>query len=358
VEIALAIGILGTAVGLAVTVGRLDVAFLPILTGILFALGAIGALAVARRLAGRSAIAAALVLTGFSAADLAWNNGPNESTGLPPVTYDALRHDTADATVALLRRRLAETAGPDRRDRVEMVGIGYHWPNLSLAHGFDHLFGHNPLRLLDFARISGVGDTVAAPDQRTFAPLFPSYRSAFADLFGLRLIATGVPVEQIDTSLKPGDLILLDRTPNAYVYENPRALPRVMLITNWRQADFEELIRTGWPDVDPRRTVLFERAPAQLPVTPGAPVGMARIVRYANTEVIVEVDAPGGGFLLLNDVWHPWWRAEVDGAPADILKANVIFRAVAVAAGRHQIRFSFHPFAGAFAQLKAKLARP
>ena len=358
VEIAIAIGILGTAVGIAAKVGKLDVAFVPILTGVLFALGAIGALLLARRLAGRSALAAALILLAFTTTDLAWNNRPNESTGLPPSTYDALRHDTDDALVAALRRRLAETGAPNQRDRVETIGIGYHWPNLSLAHGFDHLFGHNPLRLRDFARATGVGDTVATPDQRTFAPLFPSYRSTLADLFGLRLIATGVPVERIDTSLQPGDLAFLARTPNAYVYENPRALPRVMLITDWRQADFEELIRTGWPGADPRRTVLLERAPAQLPATPGAPVGTARIVRYANTEVIVEADAPGGGFLLLNDVWHPWWRAEVDGAPAEILKANVLFRAVAVAPGRHQVRFSFHPFGGAWAELKAKLAHP
>ncbi len=86
--------------------------------------------------------------------------------------------------------------------------------------------------------------------------------------------------------------------------------------------------------------------------------GTVRIVRYANTEVIVDVDAPAGGLLLLNDVWHPWWRAEVDGAPAEILKANVLFRAVQLSPGRHRVRFSFHPVAGALAELKAKLAGP
>jgi len=83
--------------------------------------------------------------------------------------------------------------------------------------------------------------------------------------------------------------------------------------------------------------------------------GTARLTHYANAEVDVEVDAPSGGILVLNDVWHPWWRAAVDGRPTEILKANVIFRAVVVPAGKHTVRFTFHPFAGAFAELWARL---
>jgi hypothetical protein len=78
-------------------------------------------------------------------------------------------------------------------------------------------------------------------------------------------------------------------------------------------------------------------------------------VRYANTEVAVEVEAPAGGILLLNDVWHPWWCAGVDGADAEILKANVICRAVVCPRGRHLVRFTFHPFAGAFTEVVGKL---
>jgi hypothetical protein len=233
---------------------------------------------------------------------------------------------------------------------VELIAIGYHWPNIGLVHGFDHLFGHNPLRLRDFGRATGVADTVATPDQRGFAPLLPSYRSPMEALFGVRLIATGVPVEEIDRLLKPGDLREIARTQDARVYENPRALPRVMLLTDWRIANFEELQRRGFPsDVDPQRTVLLERAPGT--VSAGAGGGMARLVRYGNAEVVAEVEAPAGGILVLNDIWHPWWRAEVNDAPAEILKANVLFRAVAVPPGKHTVRFSFHPFAGAFAQL-------
>jgi hypothetical protein len=361
---AIGAAILAGALGAAVHADRLAVATKPILTGAAFAVAALAVLVLAGRLR-RWPLAAAALVAAFTTADLTWNNAPNESTGLPPAVYDALRVDTKNETIALIKTKLAEHAAPDRRDRVELIGIAYPWPNISLIHDFDHVFGHNPLRLKTFAAATGVGDTVATPDQRTFSPLYPSYRSAFADLFGLRLIATGVPVERIDSSLKPGDLSFVARTADAYVYENPRALPRVFLVDAWQRADFEELIRDGWPGADPRRIVLLEHAPAvPLPLpagerggvrgSPADPVGTARIVHYGNTKVMIETDSPSPALLVLTDVWHPWWRAAVDGTPAEILKADVLFRAVAVPAGRHAVRFTFHPFAGAFAELMSK----
>ena len=339
----------GIASSLAIAVGAGGAAAGPIVIGVGLAVSAIGVLVLVCRL--HRPFAAALILAAFMTADLAWNNGPNESTGLAPAMYDALRTNTANDTVALLEQKLDET--PERRDRVELTGIGYHWPNLSLVHGFDHVLGHNPLRLKSFFDATQVGDTVATPDQRRFSPAFPSYRSPLADLFGLRFIATGVPIEKIDTALPPGALNFVARTRDAYIYENPRALPRAMFVTGWRVADFGALVREGgWPDVDFTRTVLLSRAPDE-PSRDGS--GTARIIRYANTEVVVEVEAPAAGFLVLNDVWHPWWRASVDGRTAEILKANVLFRAVAVPAGRHMVRFTFHPFAGMVREIAQKV---
>ena len=56
---------------------------------------------------------------------------------------------------------------------------------------------------------------------------------------------------------------------------------------------------------------------------------------------------------MLNDIWHPWWEATVDGKPAEILRANVMFRAVEVPPGAHVVRFTFHPFAGLWKQWTA-----
>ena len=354
-EIACALVLVVAALALAHSVVGIAPALLPVTTGVVCAALAVAVLVLARRLNARWPLAAAGLIAAFMALDLAWNNAPHESTALPPDGFAALRPNTGDETVRLIKARLAAAAAPDRRDRVELIGIAYHWPNIGLVQGFDHVFGHNPLRVRSFKEATYVGDTVAIPSQRVFSPLYPSYRSPFADLLGVRLIATGVPVQEIDTSLKPGDLDLIARTKDAYVYENPRALPRLMLLTDWRLADFEELLRSGWPDdVDPRRTVLLDKTPAAF-ARGTATGGIARLVHYANTEVVAEVEAPAGGILLLNDVWHPWWRASVDGADVEILEANVIFRAVVCPPGRHVVRFTFHPLAGAVTELLGKV---
>src|SRR5260370_36300040 len=131
-----------------------------------------------------------------------------------------------------------------------------------------------------------------------------------------------------------------------------------MVVPDYQIADFGNLIRNGWPDLDPRRTVLLEQPLPMLPRSADskAVAGSARIQRYATTEIDLEADAPDGGFLVLNDVWHPWWRAELDGHPPEILKANVLFRAVRVGPGIHRVRFAFEPLQGAWEELKEKVA--
>jgi hypothetical protein len=147
---------------------------------------------------------------------------------------------------------------------------------------------------------------------------------------------------------------LIAHTKDAYVYENPRALPRVMIVSGWKLADFKELSATGWPpDVDPQRTVLLEKAPIAAPASGAG--GTARLVRYRDTEVVVEADAPSGGIVVLNDVWHPWWSATIDGVETEIMRANAIFRAVVVPPGKHNVRFTFEPLRGAWRELLAKL---
>ena len=340
---------------LAQWAGMFESVVAPLLWGLLFFLAAAGALALAHYLASHSAAGAAMVLAVFCVLDFGWNNAPNESTGLPSSQYDALRADSKDETLALLKSKLKTAAAPDRRDRVEMIGVAYHFPNIGLIHDLDHLYGHNPLRLALFEDTTGAPDTVAAV-RGPFTPLLPSYRSPLEDLFGVRFLALGQPIEKLDPSVKSEDLPLVGRTKDAYIYENPRALPRVLLATQWQKADFAAMLRNGgWPDVDYRRTVLLENAPSVVPA--GDTSGTVRILRYENTNIEIEADAPSGGFVVLNDVWHPWWRASVDGKPADILKANVLFRAIAVPPGKHVVRFTFEPLSGGWAELTDRLSR-
>jgi hypothetical protein len=316
-----------------------------LLTGLFFLSASLAALAFLPRLSARKPALALTAVAALMTLDLAVNNKPNESTGLPPQAYDELRFNTRNETIALIKRKLGEYAAPDRRDRVEIAGVGFDWPNVGMVQGFDSELGYNPVRLKLYSSVTGVGDQVADMDQRVFSPIFPSYRSPMADLMGVRLIVTGAPPQSIDKTLKPGDLNFIARTGDAFVYENPRALPRVLLATKAVAADFGKLIADGpMPDIDYRASVLLEHPPAD--AARERQPGVAKLAAYRNTEIIIDASAPQRGYVVLNDVWHPWWRATVDGKPADILRANVMFRAVEIPPGDHVVRFTFHPFEG------------
>jgi hypothetical protein len=165
-----------------------------------------------------------------------------------------------------------------------------------------------------------------------------------------------VPAEEIDKSLKPGDLPLVKQTADGYIYENKDALPRVILPGRAVAADFAAIIaRGGMPDVDYRENVLLDRAtcdahPELHCATEAAKrgeAGTAKILRYDNTLIDIEAQAPAnGGFLVLNDIWQNWQSAYVDGVEVPILKANLMFRAVPLPPGAHRVRFRFEPIKG------------
>jgi hypothetical protein len=335
---------------LGLWLGRLPRLPLPLgAAAVSFAAAALALTWAAPRMGVRPLQAAAL-LAAVTTVDLAYNNGPSSSTAQPPTLYEVLEPDTRNATIAILKSKVV--ADGERRDRIELAGLGFHWPNASFTHGLENTLGYNPVRLALYSRATGAEDHVGLPDQRQFTPLFPSYRSTLANLLGLRFIVTGAPIETIDARLKPGDLPIVARTSDGIIYENPDALPRVLFATEAKGTDFARMLADGvWPAADLRSTVLLERPPtAAAPRRPGR----VRIASYRNTEVKLEADSPDGGWVVLNDLWHPWWFAEVDGRPAQLLRANVLFRAVAVPPGRHEVRLVFRPIAGARAQLGAR----
>jgi hypothetical protein len=340
-------GAFAIAVGLALWLGRVGSLPVPMSAAVLsFAGAALVLHLVHTRLAPQPMLAVA-ALVAFTTVDLAYNNGPNGATALPTAHYDVLDPRTRNATMALLKEKAVQT--DTRRDRVELAGLGFHWPNASLTHKLENTLGYNPVRLWLYSKATGAIDTVGLPEQREFSPLFPSYRSTLADLLGLRFIVTGVEVEKIDHHLKTGHLKLIARTADGFVYENARAMDRVLFANVAKAADFAQMLKDGrWPEADLNTTVLLQDPPAS---QPERRPGRVRIVSYHNTKVVLEVESPDGGWAVLNDPWHPWWFVEIDGQPTEMKRANVLFRVVEVPPGRHTVRFTFRPLLGAWRQL-------
>jgi hypothetical protein len=351
--IAFSLGLFATCVAVAIWKDRLGQASLPLLMGAASLAVALLLLALLPRILQRAPIFALCCIGVVMTGDLAINNKPNESTAAAPSDYDVLRFGSENETLAVIREELKRAEAPDRRDRVELAAIDYSWPNAGLVHGFDHDLGFNPIRMKLYADATNAQDQIAVPEQRTFSPLYAGFRSPLADLMGVRLILSRYPLERMDPSFNPADFVSLGQTQEAYIWRNPRALARVMMVGAAQAADFDAMIKTGqWPQIDFTQTVLLSQA--DFTNKPSHSSGTARLLSYRNTVIDVEVTSPEGGYLVLNDLWHPWWRAELDGKSVPILRANVMFRAVAVEAGTHHIRFSFHPLSGLLSQLRSR----
>jgi uncharacterized membrane protein YfhO len=68
------------------------------------------------------------------------------------------------------------------------------------------------------------------------------------------------------------------------------------------------------------------------------------VATFADDRIVVQVEpAAGERFLVLNELYHPGWRAWVDGQPTTIYPTNVVMRGIIVPAGATTIELRFVP---------------
>ncbi|MDT8435305.1 MAG: hypothetical protein RRA92_00995 [Gemmatimonadota bacterium] len=152
-------------------------------------------------------------------------------------------------------------------------------------------------------------------------------------LFDLRFVVTDGPVES--PLLEP-----VSAGPRGVLHEvagdGPHAwFPAAVRATRDTAAALQAVLRAERP----ADAVVVETDRA-----PPAGRGAARVVRWEPDAVDLEVEAETGGLLFVSEIWHPAWRAELEGGEElEVLRANVAFRAVVVPEGRHVVRFRYAP---------------
>ena len=129
-----------------------------------------------------------------------------------------------------------------------------------------------------------------------------------------------------------------------------------MMVGDWKVADVARLTAEGWPaDADPAKTVLLDKMPPAPPLPSSRQPAPRALFATPTPRSSSRSSSPSGAMLVLNDVWHPWWRATIDGNETEIFRANAIFRAVQVPSGKFTVRFTFEPLRGAWNELRARL---
>jgi hypothetical protein len=136
--------------------------------------------------------------------------------------------------------------------------------------------------------------------------------------------------------------------PDADVYANEAALPRVFLVGRQRvvAGEDEALRAVTAPGFDGRSVAITERPVEGVPEAGGAApgdVGRARIVSYENERVVVYADVSRRGLLVLTDVHFPGWEVRVDGREQPLERVDYLLRGVALDPGRHEVEFLYQP---------------
>jgi len=162
----------------------------------------------------------------------------------------------------------------------------------------------------------------------------------------LSLLSTKYVVADATVGWVPLDWTLFRpvyRDAQTVVYENTRALPRVSVVETYEVIEDEDaaLRRVLQDTFDPGRAVVLADEPRQEDTAESALAPAARIVARDATAVTIEASTPRAAFLVLNDLFWPGWTASIDGIPAPIHRANVLFRAVALPPGAHTISFTY-----------------
>jgi hypothetical protein len=126
------------------------------------------------------------------------------------------------------------------------------------------------------------------------------------------------------------------------LYRNQTPMPRAFVVGRVQLVESSETLSTQL-----RKTRFAECVLLQHDVLGDTPrqkgFRSATILSETPNSVCVEAQLDGAGYLVLSDASFPGWRAQVDGNPVPVLHANVLFRAVPLAPGKHEVVFEFTP---------------
>jgi hypothetical protein len=94
---------------------------------------------------------------------------------------------------------------------------------------------------------------------------------------------------------------------------------------------------------DLRRTALVSVRGEPLPDGRGRPGDAVRVARSSPGRLSVDARASEARYLVVGEIWHPGWRARVDGLPARVYRTDGALLGLPVPAGAHRVELEFAP---------------
>ncbi len=129
------------------------------------------------------------------------------------------------------------------------------------------------------------------------------------------------------------------------LYKNPQAYPKAFIVPNGQFVAADDEIRTLLRSSEYNPLSLVYLSGSTPPVTelfsPLPLRASATITSYTDTRVDIETTSERAAYLVLTDSTSSQWQTFIDDAPALQLKANTIFKAAQIPAGKHIVSFRY-----------------
>ena len=147
---------------------------------------------------------------------------------------------------------------------------------------------------------------------------------AFVRVERIRLLGPAGEEQLLAHLVGLGDHSIVYRSEDVVIYRNEDALPRAYTL--------------------PKSAVTLKEGQVAFPeVLSAGDTGLVEILRYDDTRVELRAKVEAPSYLVLADLDYPGWQATVDGVEASVLRADGVFRAVALPAGEHRVAFAYRP---------------
>ncbi len=126
--------------------------------------------------------------------------------------------------------------------------------------------------------------------------------------------------------------------PAVQIYENSKALPRVMVYDQVIKAANQKVDQLKNLDIHKKAIVEKE---LNLSATKNKLDYQVKIISYEPNEVTIKASTNKKALLVLADTYYPGWKAYVNGKEKEVLPVNHMFRGVIIEPGESKVVFSY-----------------
>jgi hypothetical protein len=155
------------------------------------------------------------------------------------------------------------------------------------------------------------------------------------NMFNVKYVYSAFPLFQ-ESSTFP----LVWKKDSECIYENTQSLSRIFFVDDVKVLNEEETLPymiTG--RFDPSREVILSAWAGEGDMS--AEGSYARVDKYGLNSIEITAHTERPCIMVISEIYYPDWKADVNGAETEIMRANYCLRAIELGSGDHKVTMTY-----------------